>query len=311
MDPSIGRLLREFVAKRIDLIRSGNRAELDSTYDLACRNEYNRHDYDWYIRLIEFGFGVEVQTIEIAPVTNNTLLPFPDLVTYSSPPQYAVFLTAANQRRTLWLVSIDDDGPKVVLPAFDGRVGDAIVCGALRPQREYQPDERELVYRFDEDQFAHELAERIYLELNGVKLQLRYDEIRALTIDCFPWFGSLNLCILTAREDFSEEQCGKWSTSDWRYQDFSSTPSENWPYARDLIQQMKAYYDGGAEDQRANRADTIFRACAKALLSPAVSRALEFFEFNLARDFEFGVFDHNHPEKGNYCSVVGSGKSDG
>lgn len=310
MDPSIEQLLREFVVKRIELIRTHDRLALDSTYDLACRNEYNRHDYDWYMRLIEFGFGAEVQKFEIEPVSHDTRLPFSKLVTWTWPPEYAVYLTAVDQRHTVWWIFVNEEGPKVALPAFNGRIGDAIACGELGPRGEGQQGKPEVVFRFDEDQFAHELAERIYLELNGVKIQLQYDEIRALAIDCHPWFGSLNLCILTGREDFSVEEDGKWSIADWRYFDFTSTPNENWPYAKDLIQQMKAYYDSSLDEDRASCVESIFRACAKALLSPAVSRSLEFYGFKLTSDFEFGVFDHDHPEKGNYCTVVGADKSD-
>jgi hypothetical protein len=313
MNKSTERILREFVAKRIDFIRTGNREGLDSTYRLFHRNEYNCHDYDWYIRQIEFGFGAEVQKFEIQQVTSETPLPLANLVTYPWPPEYIVFLTAVNQRRTVWLVSIDiEDGePKVVLPAFGGRVGDAIVCGELVPSAEDRQTEPEVVFCFDADLFAHELAHRIYLELNGVKTQLLYDEIRALSIDCFPWHGSLHLSILTGREDFCEEDdddrdFGKWSTAEWRYNDFTSTPNENWPYAKDLTEQMTAYYNSGDNRECLLRADNIFRACAKALLSPTVSRALEFYGFNLSADFEFGVIDPDHPSKGNYCSIVGN-----
>lgn len=311
MNKSTERILREFVAKRIDFIRTGNREGLDSTYRLFHRNEYNCHDYDWYIRLIEFGFGAEVQKFEIQQVTSETPLPLSNLVIYEPrrEPKYIVFLTTVNQRRTVWLVSIEDGEPKVVLPAFDGRVGDAIACGELVPSAEDLQTESEVVFCFDADLFADELAKRIYLELNGVKMQLRYDKIRALAIGCFPWHGSLYLSILTGREDFCEEKennrdFGKWSTAEWRYNDFTSTPDENWPYAKDLTEQMTAYYNSGDERERLLRADNIFRACAKALLSPTVSRALEFYGFNLSADFEFGVIDYDHPNKGNYCSIV-------
>lgn len=314
MNKQIEQLLREFVTKRIDFIRMGNREGLDSTYDLFRRNEYNCHDYDWYIRQIEFGFGAEVQKFEIQQVTSETPLPLSNLVTYPCPPEYIVFLTAVNKRHTVWLISIDinDGRPKVVLPAFGGKVGDAIVCGELVPSAEDRQTEPEVVFRFDPDLFAHELAQRIYHELvNGIKNQLRYDEIRALAINCFPWHGSLYLSILTGREDFSEEEeddrdFGKWSTAEWRYNDFTSTPNENWPYAKDLTEQMTAYYNSGDDQERLLRADTIFRACAKALLSPTVSQALKFYGFNLTADFEFGVIDYDHPNKGNYCSIVGN-----
>jgi hypothetical protein len=159
---------------------------------------------------------------------------------------------------------------------------------------------------FDEDRFGDELGKRIALELNGVKWHLRYDIIRALGIDCFPWHGWLILALLTAREEYPEKEFGKWAMSDWRYYDFTSTPSEGWPHARDLTQQMKEYFAAEPEDQAraGERADRIYRACAKALLSPHVSEALKFYGFKLARDFEFGVFHPDYPERGNYCDVV-------
>ena len=61
LEPSIQRALIDFIHTRIEHIRSGNRQFLDLTYCPIClnmRNEYNRHDYDWYMNLIENGFGV-------------------------------------------------------------------------------------------------------------------------------------------------------------------------------------------------------------------------------------------------------------
>lgn len=306
LDPAVERLLREFVERRIEYIRTGNRRMLNRTYDLGCRNEYNRHDYDWYMRLIEFGFGAEVQHFEIshAPELKSRLLPLQGITTYPWAPEYVVSLTSVSQRRTLWLVHVLDGVPRVVLPAFNGSVGDAIACGEYGCKELEERNPAATNYRFDEDKFAAELAERIYLELNGVKLQLRYDVIRALAIDCFPWFGYLHLSILTDREDFSEGECGKWAMAEWRYQDFPSTPNEQWPYARDLIAQMKAYYESAAQGKRPSRANAIWRACAKALRSTTVARGLRFYGFNLAADFEFGVFDPDHPEKGNFCAKV-------
>jgi hypothetical protein len=302
IDKSTEKLIREFVSLRIEYIRTGNRILLDSTYDLTCRNEYNCHDYNWYMGLIEFGFGSEVQHYEISSVKEETPLPFAGLVTYPWPPKYVISLTTVNQRRTCWLISIIEGIPKVALPAFGGKVGDAVAYGEYGRKDRKQSTPIETVFRFDEDEFANELAQRIYLELNGVKSYLKYDEIRALAIDCHPWHGCIILCILTNREDFSEAQCGKWSMADWRYYDFSSTPDASWPFAKDLIEQMTKYYESGAEGTATFRADKIYRACAKALCSPTVSKALNFYKFNLASDFEFGVFDPDrYPKKENYC----------
>ena len=56
IDPETQEMILQFVQKRIDLIRAGDRAGLDQTYvelDLKRRNPYNSHDYDWYLNLIE------------------------------------------------------------------------------------------------------------------------------------------------------------------------------------------------------------------------------------------------------------------
>jgi hypothetical protein len=309
IDKSTEKLIREFVSLRIEYISTGNRILLDSTYELNCRNEYNCHDYNWYINLIEFGFGSEVQHYEIFHVEEETPLPFDELVTYPLPPEYVVSLTTVNQRRTCWFIRIIDDLPKVVLPAFGGKVGDAIACGEYGRKDRKQSTPIETVFRFDEDEFANELGQRIYIELSRVKLYLKYDEIRALAIDCYPYHGRINLCILTNHEDFSEEhgdfpeeQCGKWSMAEWRYYDFSSTVDAKWPFAKDLMEQMTKYYESGADGTATFRADKIYRACAKALCSSTVSKALKLYKFNLASDFEFGVFDPDrYPKKENYC----------
>ena len=82
----------------------------------------------------------------------------------------------------------------------------------------------------------------------------------------------MSLCILTDREYFDEDsQLGKWNTAEWRYWDFTDTPISTWPYAKDLMELMGNYYESDSGADYEERADRIFRACAKALLSKKVS----------------------------------------
>lgn len=300
-------LIRTLVDKRIGYIHDGNRELLDETYELSLRNEFNWHDYVWYLQLIECGFGADTQRYVISPMTADTPLPFAGLVAFPWLPEFVVTLTSVRQRRICWFVRLRDGVPKVVMPAFDGHVGDAVARGQHVPADALafmEPDSTR-VFVFDEDAFAHELGSRICLELNQVQRQLKYDTIRALGIECYPWSGLLCLCILTDREAFSEsDDDAKWSMSEWRYFDFTSTPNANWPYARDLIEQMEAFYQEAPEDEQPQRAESIFRGSAKALCSSAVKEAIEHCGFKLADDFECGVFDPEDADKGNFCEFV-------
>jgi hypothetical protein len=297
----VEKLLRDFVYRRIDLIASGDRVALDQTYDLSTRNEWNRHDYDWYISLIEHGYGSETQRVEIAPYGSGTTLPFAGLVSYPWPPEYVATLTTVSQRQTRWLLRLDHGVPHIVLPAFNGQVGDAIARGDHRSATSMTPTSGATHFRFDQESFATELANRITLELCMVAPQLRLDRVRAIALDCFPWNGGLSLSILTDREDFAVDRYGKWAIADWRYFNFTDTPAQPWPYARDLMEQMTAFYQQSADEERVTRADELFRACAKALTADRIAEALRQYGFKLAADFELGVFDPDHPERGNYC----------
>ena len=65
----------EFVQHRSEMIRNGDRAGLDATYDgLDRRNEYNCHDYDWYLDMIEQGFGGVIRRIDIVPIPDTSML---------------------------------------------------------------------------------------------------------------------------------------------------------------------------------------------------------------------------------------------
>src|SRR5687768_4391466 len=123
IDPDLRQVLRRFVEYRIACIRSGDRDALDATYSPSClsrRNEYNRHDFQWYMDLIERGFGEDTQRIDLLPAEGSPALPFAGMVTYPWPPEVKAFVQTVSGRRTLWLIRMFADGPKVVLPAFAG-----------------------------------------------------------------------------------------------------------------------------------------------------------------------------------------------
>jgi hypothetical protein len=311
LDSSIQQRIVDFVHRRIQYIRSGDRAHIEQTYSRFClegRNEYNRHDYDWYMHLIETGFGADVRRIDIASTAGR--LPFEGIVSYPWPPQYRVLVTTVEDRQTLWLVAVEEDGPKIVLPRFNGKVADSIAIGQVLPWRESALAEVEsdltTVPTFHPDYFARCLGERIAHELDFWSGRWKFESIRALALDCAPWHGSIGLCLLTTREDFPEDEYGKWALGDWRLQDFTgSIGAEGWPAVQDLEQIMQQYYEGqamtDADREPVERAQVIFRCCATALLSDKVAAALK--HYDLSADFEIGVFDPDHPGT-NYCDAV-------
>ncbi len=68
---------------------------------------------------------------------------------------------------------------------------------------------------------------------------------------------------------------------------------------------MLQYYKGetrmDANLTHVERADVIFRCCAKALRSEAVAESLK--RYQLSSDFEFGVFDPDKSVTKNYCEL--------
>jgi hypothetical protein len=312
LEPSIQQRIIDLVHARVECIRSGDRARIDATYSRFCldgRTESTRHDYDWYMHLIETGFDTALRKIEISPHGEGASLPFAGLVAYYWPPQYRVVITTVTDRQTLWLVGFEDDGPKVVLPGFNGRVADSVALGTIRPWKE-EPNaaadaQTATVVTFHPDDFTGRLSRCIAHELDFWWSMLQFETLRAIALDCAPWGPSLNLGLLTTQESFSEAECGKWALGDWRLYDFTGTYCGPWPAARELIQFMHQYYEGqtttDTDRERAERVDVLCRCCAKALLSEEVAAALQ--RFHLTDDFEAGAFDSDRPDT-NYCKLI-------
>lgn len=161
--------------------------------------------------------------------------------------------------------------------------------------------------KFSAEEFSRDLASRLEFELDIVRPKLRFDTLRALALDCYPWYGYLAPCILTDREEYSEDELGKWAMGEWRFFEFTSNPEHRWPYARDLMQTMVEFYESASESkneaEQAAAADILYRACADALNLPNIMERLR-EGFNLSTDFELGVFDPKAPERGNFCYGV-------
>ena len=307
MDAKVQVVLAEFARRRAALIRAADRTGLDATYSPSClgrRNDYNRHDYEWYLSLIECGFGAELPRIDIEPVGPGAALPFAGLVTYPWPPDYRVFVHTVTGRRTLWLVRLFDGTPLVVLPAFDGRTADSVATGSHRTPVRCDPvAERTTVLTFPRERFVAEVANTVTTILHNWAERLKYETLRAVALACCPWYrGGCCVSLLTTREDFPEEEYGKWAIGDWRWHELAELGVE-------LSQVIHTYYRGETEPDTQQppeqRAAVIFECLAEALHSVQVGEALAGYE--RATDFELGVFDPDHPSHGNYCDRVRGG----
>lgn len=170
--PDLQRSLLAFVRRRVELIRDGRRDELDSTYEPNClrlQNEFNRHDYQWYVNLIENGFGETTARLDIQPVETVRPLPFAGLVSYPMPPDFGAFVQTASGRRTLWLIRHrEDTGPKVVLPAFGGRTADSVATGQWKlPMPSEVAPSGATALTFDPRWFSLAVAESVSLLLDS------------------------------------------------------------------------------------------------------------------------------------------------
>lgn len=310
LDPEIERVLIDCVHARIDHIRSRDRHRLDLTYCPMClslRNEHNRHDYDWYMNLIEDGFGVQVERIDIVPVGDATSLPFPGMVTFPNAPHYKVQLTTITGRHTLWLVRISQDGPKVVVPAFNGSVADSVALGCYPWRKTAEPFEGPAtLVEFQPEEFAQKVAQDIAFRLKNVWHRHKFETLRAITLDCHPWHPVLSICLLTTQEDesFREDEYGKWDIAAWRLFQVADLDTE-------LQRLIYDYSEGRTTTDRDKdsdeRVEAILRCCATALQHRLVRESLG--KFQLASDFEVVLF---HPDDGDanrdYCRLVGDSR---
>ena len=278
---------------------------MDATYERIClerQNEFNRHDYQWYLSLIESGYGEETHRIDIQPVESVRPLPFAGLATYPMPPDFGAFVQTASGRRTLWLIRYREEvGPKVVLPAFGGRTADSVATGQWRlPTPSEIAPGGVTALAFDPERFTNEVADSVTSILNIWVHRLKFETLRAVVLNCFPWFGRCSVAVLTMKEDFDEAEYGKWAIADWRWDEIDEIRPE-------LLQLLRAYYEGktvtDVELSCPDRAKVIIRCVAKALKSKQVAESLK--RFDLAVDFELAVFDPDDSKMGNYCNKVG------
>lgn len=300
IDPETQEMILQFVQKRIDLIRTGDRAGLYQTYDeldLKRRNQYNSHDYDWYLKLIEEGFGEKTQRIDIQSYHYPDSLPFQGLAGFCGTPDYKVFVYTVTGRRTLWVIRISKDGPKVMLPAFGGKTADQVATGVWQlPLPGEQIEDATTILEFHPEKFTADVVEFLRLSLPVWQRLLQFEKIRALVLDCFPWFGQCWIAFLTNHEDFPEEETGKWDIGNWRW-------GEATEISLDLLELLRKYYEGKTVTDTdltlQERADVIYRCLAKALQHPQICELIQ--RFDLADDFEIAIFDPDHPDRGNLC----------
>jgi hypothetical protein len=299
LDPAVQASILRLVRRRIECIRTGNRKGLNATYEASCIGSRNNNPYDsrWYRNLIEQGFGADIQRIDIQPIDNNSTLPFEGILTYTWPPEYKVFVQTVSGRRTLWLVRMFEYGPRVVLPAFGGQTADQVATGEWqlpRPAQELENSTNTL--EFHPDDFVSEVAQGVATDLANWSTRLKYETLRAVALDCAPWFGQCYIALLTTKEDFPEEEYGKWAIGEWRWDEMESLGLE-------LCELIRAYYEGKTITDRkrspGHRAQVVFRCLAKALQSEKVRPSLKLYD--LAKDFELGVFDPDDPNERNYC----------
>jgi hypothetical protein len=299
ISPQVRKALQQFTEHRIDCIRRGDRDGLDQTYSPSClgrRNKYNRHDFKWYMDMIELGFGEDTAQIDIRPFIDWPELPFSGFVTFPWPPEYLVFVETVSRRRTLWLIRIFQDGPKVVLPAFGGRTADQVATGEWKMSSLPEERQGETILKFHPQHFVSDVANSTASILMNWASRLKYETIRAVALDSAPWHGQCWIALLTTQEDFPEDKCGKWAIGDWRWNELEEVRA-------DLCRIIRLYYEGETETDREKtleeRADVIFQCLADALQSDVVAASLR--KFNLAADFELGVFNPDDSKNQNYC----------
>ena len=150
--------------------------------------------------------------------------------------------------------------------------------------------------KFDTHCFSQELGALIALELTQRHGEFRDFAIRALAIDCHPWNGVLELCLLT-----DKDKNGITDMAEWKYFQFTDPQmGGGWVQARPLKKLMQRYWEESVDSGLASETtEVIMRACAVALRSKPVEQALKLFRRSV--DFELWLADPDDPTQ-NYCS---------
>ena len=144
--------------------------------------------------------------------------------------------------------------------------------------------------RLNLDKVSKELGRLVSFELLHWQLRLEFETIRALAIECMPWYSSISLSLLTEREKDAGE-ISDWDTAAWRLFQFPSSPGHVWPLASELLIQinnewetLSASDNAGATTNAAREfTENLVRACVTALKSKEVQGALR--KYQLSADF--------------------------
>ena len=146
---------------------------------------------------------------------------------------------------------------------------------------------------FNSEVFQRELSFKIYCELLFWRYRFKNETILSLAIDCAPWNGSLDLCLLVNSD--LDGKSDKYDISSWRWFQFTNPSSGGWAAVQELATQMKDVYSSEKFKQ-----DFFFEICAASLTSDKVNEALK--GYSLEENFEFIVTDPDDCYGRNFCS---------
>lgn len=153
---------------------------------------------------------------------------------------------------------------------------------------------------YDFDHFTTALRDSIVRELARRREELRAHEVDALTVDCHPWHGILDLAVRTTEDEGERWEIGDWQLYPWTNSEDKEDP---WSATEPLRESMQAYWKNQvkeSEDAAAEAAKRFYRACAAALTSPEVKAEVE--QLRRTPDFELFVGDPDGFTRGNFCS---------
>jgi hypothetical protein len=150
--------------------------------------------------------------------------------------------------------------------------------------------------------WRNELAEAIADALKQYSGKFESHRVHGLAIDCHPWHKTLELCLCTDEDEAFIKKHGKWWLADWKHFQFTrAARGHSWPAVKSLAKQMYVYHEKG-DGEPEERVWDIICACAGALLSRPVVKALQ--EYKLAKDFDVFVTDPDDEDAGNVCEVM-------
>jgi hypothetical protein len=126
------------------------------------------------------------------------------------------------------------------------------------------------------------------IKLQTTHEHVKNEELLRFDIGIFPWFGSIELSFL-----FAKDQCHFDDIASWPHYNFGNFNEGFWPEALSLCKDMEQAYKSDRD-----AAELFFCAAADVIRLPSVEKAIALYDRE--RSFEITIFNSDENNSKNY-----------